>query len=432
MPRARKKEAEGLGSEAPGRQESRGRPGGRIREEILDELLGDYQGPEDLLGPDGLLKQLTGALINRAMGAELTHHLGYAPRGEPPEEQSNRRNGAGEKTLRTDAGPITIQVPRDREGSFEPQIVPKHQRHFDGFDDKILSMYARGMSVRDIRAHLEEIYGVQVSPELISRVTDEVVAELRAWQSRPLEPVYLVVYLDALMVKIRDKGVVTNKAIYVVVGLGVDGCKDVLGLWIAASEGAKFWLNILGELRERGVSDILVLCADGLAGLPEAVEAAYSQAIFQTCIVHMVRSSTCFVPWKDRKAVCADLRQIYTAPSAEAAEHALEEFEDRWGERFPMIAQAWRRRWAEIIPFLSFPEEIRRTIYTTNAIEALNRQLRKTLKTRGHLPNEDAALKLLYLAVRNAKKTWGGRDHRYWNQALLQFAIYFEGRIPEC
>jgi putative transposase len=332
--------------------------------------------------------------------------------------------------VRTDGGPVDIEVPRDREGTFEPKIVGKHERHFDGFDDKIISMYARGMSVRDIRAHLEEIYSVEVSPELISRVTDAVMDEMRAWQARPLDPVYLVVYLDALFLKIRDKGVVRNKAVYIAVGLGPDGRKEVLGLWIQNTEGAKFWLAILTELRQRGVQDVLVLCADGLTGLPDAVEAAFPKAIFQTCIVHMVRSSTRFVPWKDRKAVCADLRKIYTAVSVTDAEQALSAFEAAWGKRFPMVAPAWRNRWAEISPFLAFPEEVRHAIYTTNAIEALNRHLRKTLKTRGALPDEDAALKLLFLAIRNARNTWGGRN-RSWHQALLQFAIHFEGRIPE-
>ncbi len=312
-----------------------------------------------------------------------------------------------------------------------PQIVPKHQRSFDGFDDKILSMYARGMTVRDIGAHLQEIYNIEVSPDLISRVTDAVVDELRAWQSRPLESVYPVVYLDALVVKIRQKGSVQNRSVYIAVGIGVDGRKDVLGMWIHDTEGAKFWLGILGELRERGVEDILVLCADGLTGIAEAVEAAYSRTIYQTCVVHVIRSSTRFVPWKDRKAVCADLREIYTAPDADAAELALERFEQRWGERFPMVAQAWRRRWAEIIPFLAFPQEIRRIIYTTNVIENLNRQLRKVLKTRGHMPSDDAALKLLFLAARNATKAWKGRD-RAWTTALHQLSIHFEGRIPEC
>lgn len=413
--------------DAPMKPAPTGRPA--VPREVLDQLLADYRQPEDLIGPDGLLKQLMGALISRAMEAELTHHLGYEAGESPPPDQANRRNGKTQKQVRTELGSVAIDVPRDREGSFEPQLVPKHQRHFDGFDDKILSMYARGMSVREIRAHLAEVYGVQVSPDLISRATDAVIDELRQWQCRPLEPVYLVVYVDALMVKIRDKTGVRNKAVYVVVGVEPDGSKDVLGMWIEATEGAKFWLSILHELHQRGVSDILVLCADGLTGLPEAVEAAFPEAIFQTCIVHMVRSSTRFVPWKERRQVCADLREIYRAPTIEAAELALEAFEERWGKRFPMVGKAWRRRWAEITPFLAFPDEIRRAIYTTNAIEALHRQLRKVLKTRGHMPSEDAALKLMYLALRNAKKSWGGR-HPTWNQALLQFAIYFEGRIP--
>lgn len=400
------------------------------RDELLDELVKEYGGSAGVTGPDGLLKDLTRAVINRAMGAELTHHLGYEDGDRAPDGQSNRRNGKTRKSIRTGQGPVEIEVPRDRDGSFEPQLVPKHQRHFDGFDDKILSMYARGMTTREIRAHLEEIYGVDVSPDLISRVTDSVIDEMTAWQNRPLERVYLVAYLDALVIKVRDKSGVQNKSVYIIVGVRIDGSKDVLGLWMQATEGAKFWLTILSELRQRGVEDILVLCADGLTGLPEAVEAAFPESIFQTCIVHMVRSSTRFVPWKDRKAVCADLRTIYTAENAEAAELALDAFEDKWGNRFPMIATAWRRRWAEITPFLAFPPEIRRAIYTTNAIEALNRQLRKVLKTRGHMPHEQAAFKLLYLAIRNAKKTWGGRDRR-WNSALLQFAIYFEGRIHE-
>jgi putative transposase len=401
-----------------------------IPDELVDQLLKGYQKPEDLLGPGGLIKQLMGRLISRAMDAEMTHHLGYDRGQEPTATPGNRRNGKGRKTVRTDGGPVDIEVPRDREGTFEPKIVGKHERHFDGFDDKIISMYARGMSVRDIRAHLEEIYSVEVSAELISRVTDAVMDEMRAWQARPLDPVYLVVYLDALFLKIRDKGVVRNKAVYIAVGLGPDGRKEVLGLWIQNTEGAKFWLAILTELRQRGVQDVLVLCADGLTGLPDAVEAAFPEAIFQTCIVHMVRSSTRFVPWKDRKAVCGDLRKIYTAVSVTDAEQALSAFEATWGKRFPMVAPAWRNRWAEITPFLAFPEEVRHAIYTTNAIEALNRHLRKTLKTRGALPDEDAALKLLFLAIRNARNTWGGRN-RSWHQALLQFAIHFEGRIPE-
>ncbi len=323
---------------------------------------------------------------------------------------------------------MDIEVPRDREGSFEPQLVKKHQRDFDGFDGQILSMYSRGMIARDIRAHLREQYHTDISPELVSRVTESVLDELRAWQSRPLDSVYLVVYLDALMVKMRDKSGVRNRAVYIAVGLRQDGSKDVLGLWAHHTEGAKFWLGILSELRRRGVEDILVICADGLTGIEQAAEASFPEAIFQTCIVHLIRSSTRFVPWKERKAVCADLKAIYTADDADAASVALGAFDDKWGERFPMIAKSWKERWAEIIPFLSFPQEIRRMIYTTNAIEALNRQIRKVLKTRGHMPSEEAALKLIFMAIANAQKNWGGKDRRA-SAALLQFAIHFEGRI---
>jgi len=402
---------------------------GRIPKEIVDQLLKGYQRPEDLIGPDGLLRELTAALVNRAMESELSHHLGYEVGERAPDGQSNRRNGSGRKRVRTERGPVEVRVPRDREASFEPKILPKHQRHFDGFDDKIVSMYARGMSTREIRAHLEEIYGVDVSPDLISRATDAVVDELRAWQQRPLERVYAIVYLDALVLKIRDKGVVQNRAVYMAVGVGPNGHKDVLGMWIQSTEGAKFWLSILHELRQRGVEDILVLCADGLTGLPQAVEAAFPQTIFQTCIVHMVRSSTRLVPWKERRAVCADLRSVYTAQDAQAAGEALEEFKAKWDGRFPMIAKAWEERWEEVIPFLEFPQEVRRAIYTTNAIEALHRMVRKVLKTRGHMPSDEAAMKLLFLAVRNAQKTWG-LPHHSWSQSRLQFAIHFEDRFP--
>lgn len=403
---------------------------GKIPKELMDQLLEQYGGPEGLSDPQALLRSLTTAVINRAMEAELDHHLGYEAGETPPEEQSNRRNGKGTKKVRTDHGEVEIEVPRDREGSFEPQLIPKHQRQFGGFDDKILAMYARGMTVRDIREHLEELYGVEVSPDLISRVTDSVVDEMRAWQSRPLESVYCIVYLDALMVKIRSKAGVQNQAIYVAVGVPVDGTRDVLGLWIQESEGAAFWTSILEELRHRGVQDILVLCADGLAGMGQAVEAIFPRSIFQTCIVHVVRSSTRYVPWKDRKAVCADLRTIYTAKDAEAAEEALTEFERKWDRIYPTVSKSWRSRWDEITPFLAYPSELRRAIYTTNAIEALNRNLRKALKNRGHMPNEQAALKLLYLALRHERKGTV-RRHREWNRALNQFAIYFEGRLPE-
>jgi putative transposase len=399
---------------------------GALPDELIDQLL-KGSSPDQLTGPNGLIKQLVAKLVTRAMSAELDHHLGYEAGQTPPEDQSNRRNGTSPKTLRSDLGPIPIEVPRDRDGSFEPQIVGKHERHFNGFDDKILSMYARGMSVRDIQGHLQEIYGVDVSPDLISTVTDAVVEEMRAWQSRPLEQVYLVVYIDALMTKIRDKGVVQNKAIYTVLGVAADGEKDVLGFWTQPAEGAKFWLNIFGELRQRGVQDILIVCADGLTGIGDAIEAAFPHAIHQTCIVHLIRSSTRLVPWKDRKAVCADLKAVYTATDAVDAEAALDAFEAKWGKRFPMVAPAWRRRWAEVVPFLAFPPELRKAIYTTNAVESFNSQLRKVLKTRGHMPNDEAALKLLFLATRHATKRW--KPKREWILALMQFAIFFEGRF---
>ena len=417
-------------SESPDTQEPLADPRDKrpIPKELLDELLKGYRSPQDLLGEDGLFKRLTAALVNRAMEAELTHHLGYEPGQPAPEGQRNRRNGKGRKRVRTEQGPVEIDVPRDRDSSFEPRIVPKHQRHFNGFDDKIVSMYARGMSTREIQAHLQEIYGVEVSPDLVSTATAAVLDELQAWQHRPLEAVYPIVYLDALVVKIRDKGVVQNKAVYLVVGVDPDGVKTVLGMWIQNTEGAKFWLAILEELRQRGVQDIFVLCADGLSGLPEAVEAAFPRTIFQTCIVHMIRSSTRLVPWGERRELCADLKAVYSSVDEEQARLALDSFEAKWGRRFPSIGKAWRTRWAEITPFLAFPAEIRHAIYTTNAIEALNRHIRKTLKTRGHMPTDDAALKLIFLAIRNAEKTWGRA--RMWAQARLQFAVHFGDRFP--
>jgi len=401
-----------------------------IRAELLDELLGDYKSPEDLIGQSGLLKELTRALVNRAMQAEMTEHLGYDNGQSVPEGQGNRRNGKRGKRVRSDQGVLEVEVPRDRDGTFDPTLIPKHSREFRGFDDKIILMYARGMTVRDIQAHLTDLYGVEVSRDLISRATDAVVEELRAWQHRPLEEVYPVVYIDALVVKIRHKGVVQNRAVHVAVGVRVDGCKEVLGMWIAATEGAKFWLSVLTELKQRGVRDILVLCADGLKGLPEAVEASFPETILQTCIVHLIRSSLRYISWKDRRALCAELRKLYTAADEEAAMVAFEEFEATHADKYPTVVKAWRDRWEEWTPFLAFPQEIRRIIYTTNAIEALHRKLRKVLKTRGHLPSDDAALKLLFLAVRNAETTWGGRL-RTWSKALMQFAIHFEGRLPQ-
>lgn len=400
----------------------------QLSKELIDQLFAAAGGPEGLTGPDGLLKQLTAALVNRALDAEMTHHLGYESGGEPPEEQPNRRNGRRSKTLRSDRGEIAIEVPRDRRGSFEPKLIGKHQRSFDGFDDKILSMYARGMTTRDIQHHLHELYGVEVSPDLVSRVTDAVVEELREWQGRPLERLYPIIYIDAIIVKIRDQGKVENKAIHIVVGVDMEGSKDVLGLWVERTEGAKFWSAILTDLKIRGVEDVLILCADGLTGLGAAVESIFPKAIFQTCVVHLIRSSTKYVPHRDLRAVCADLKALYTASNVEDAKAALGSFEDKWSTKYPHVAKSWRSRFEEWSPFLAFPLEVRKAIYTTNAIEALNRILRKSLKTRGPLPTDDAALKLMYLAIRNARSTWGRRQ-RDWSFARLQLAIHFEGRF---
>ena len=400
-----------------------------IRKELLDELLAEYANPEDLTGPDGLLKRLTGALVERALQAELTDHLGYEPNAAEGQGTGNSRNGAGKKTLRTEQGNVTVEVPRDRNGTFEPKLVKKHQRSFKGFDDKILSMYARGMSVRDIQAHLAEIYGTEVSPDLISRVTDAVIDEVQAWQARPLDPVWPIVFLDALVLKVRDQGIVQNKSAYIALGMGVDGHKEVLGIWLESNEGAKFWLKVISELKHRGVQDILITCCDGLKGFPQAIEAVFPKAVVQTCIVHMIRNSMRFVGWVQRKAVCAELRNIYAAPTEQAGLAELDAFEAKHAQRFPAIAASWRSNWDRVRPFFDFPPELRKLIYTTNAIESLNFQLRKVTKAKGHFPNDEAAIKLLYLALRNAEKKWT-MVPRFWNSALNQLVIYFPGRLP--
>lgn len=400
-----------------------------IRKELLDELLQGYQSPEDLLGPGGLLKRLTGALVERALEAEMSDHLGYAKHEAKGRGTGNSRNGSTQKTLRTDDGPMTVTVPRDRAAQFEPQIVGKHQRHFDGFDEKILAMYAGGMTVREIQGHLREIYGTEISADLISRVTDAVIDELKLWQQRPLDAVYPIVYLDALVIKVRDQGVVQNKAAHIALGVGVDGTKEVLGIWLEVNEGARFWLRVITELKNRGVQDLLIVCCDGLKGFPDAIEAVFPQATVQLCLVHMIRNSLRYVSWKERKAVAADLRLIYTAVSEAAAVTALEAFAATWGARFPTIVSSWRGNWERVIPFLAFPHDIRRVIYTTNAIESLNSILRRAVKTRGHFPNDTAATKLLYLVLLKAQKKWI-RAMPNWNTTLNQFAIYFEGRLP--
>jgi putative transposase len=399
-----------------------------IRPELLDELLADYETPEDLLGNEGLFKQLKKALLERALGAELSEHLGYE-KGDPAGRRTgNSRNGYSEKTVLTEDGELDLAVPRDRNGTFEPIIVPKGERRLDGFDDRIVSLYARGMTVREIQRHLQELYAVEVSPDLISRVTDAVLEEVREWQNRPLDAVYPVVFFDALRVKIRDEGLVKNKAVYVALAITCEGDKEVLGLWIEQSEGAKFWLKVMNELKGRGVADILIAVVDGLTGFPEAIGAVFPRTTVQTCIVHLIRNSLNFVSWKDRKRIMPAIRAIYRAESAEAAAARLDAFEAEWGARYPAIAPSWRRAWEHVVPMFAFPPAIRRMIYTTNALESLHRSLRKIIKTRGSFPNDEAALKLLFLAIRNAGVHW--KRPVEWTAAMGQFAILFEDRFP--
>jgi putative transposase len=400
-----------------------------ISKELLDELLSGVENADDLLGDQGLMKELKVRLMERMLGAELTEHLGYEPDARPGTEQRNRRNGATRKTLKGHDGTVPIDVPRDRDGSFEPELIKKGQTRIDGMDDKIIGLYAAGLSTRDIRAHLEEVYGLKVSADLISRVTDAVLEEVSDWQNRALEPMYPIVFLDALRVKIRDADsrMVKNKAVYVALGVNRDGVREVLGLWIADNEGAKFWLSVMTELKNRGVQDILIAVVDGLKGFPDAITAAFPETAVQTCIVHLVRHSLNFCAWKDRKAVAADLRRIYSAPTADQAGLELDAFEEKWASKYASIAPAWRRAWQEVIPFFAFDPAIRKIIYTTNAIESLNRVIRKSIKTRGSFPTEDAATKLIYLAIRNFEK--GGRNVREWFAARNHFAIMFEDRF---
>jgi putative transposase len=400
-----------------------------IEKELLDQLLPKYEKPEDLLGENGLLKQLTKALMERALEAEMATHLGYEKHGAGEKKNDNRRNGKSRKTLKGDFGEIEITTPRDREATFEPRIIGKGQTRMAGLDSKILSLYARGMTTREIQGHLEEIYGVEVSPTLISNVTDAVLEEVRAWQSRPLDAVYPILYLDALVVKIRDEGQVQNRAVYVAIGINMQGQKEVLGLWTSANEGAKFWLSVLTELKNRGVEDIFIACVDGLKGFPQAIQAAYPNTTVQLCIVHMVRASLRYVNWKEARAVIADLKLIYRAATRADAEQQLEAFAAKWDAKYRSISQLWRRHWEQIVPFFAFPAEIRKVIYTTNAVESLNMTLRKIIKTRGSFPNEEAALKLLYLALMNVAKKW--HTIQGWPQALNCFAILWEDRFPQ-
>lgn len=394
-----------------------------IPDDLLDALLAGTDA-KSALDPNGLLDSLKKALTERVLNAEMDVHLGEAGNG-------NSRNGYGRKTVLTDSGKMEIAVPRDRHSTFDPQLIAKYQRRFPGFDDKIISMYARGMSTREIQGHLRELYGLEVSPDLISAVTDAVLEEVSAWQNRPLDAVYPLVFFDALRVKIRDEGLVRNKAIHVALGVRADGIKDILGLWIEQNEGAKFWLRVMNELKNRGVTDILIAVVDGLKGFPEAINAAFPDTVVQTCIVHLLRHSLDFVSWRDRKTVAGALKEIYRATDAVAGEKALQEFEDGpWGRKFPAIVQSWRRAWSEVIPFYAFPAEVRRILYTTNAIEALNSKLRRAVRAKGHFPNDDAALKLLFLVLNRAEKEWT-MPAREWNMAKAQFAIQFGERFTQ-
>ena len=394
-----------------------------IPKELIDQVV---SGPMDAEAVNAASMAFKKALIERILGAELSHHLGYSLGADKPDEAGNHRNGASGKTVLTEDGPLRIDVPRDRQSSFEPLLIPKHERRFTGFDDKIVAMYARGMTVREIQGFLAEQYGTEVSPDFISSVTDAVMAEVTAWQSRPLESMYPVVFFDALRVKIREDAVVRNKAIYLALGVLPDGTRDILGLWIENAEGAKFWMKVFNDLK---TADILIAVTDGLKGMPEALAAVFPATTLQTCIVHLIRNSLDYASWKDRKALAAAIKPIYTAPSAEAALAELDTFaQSPWGEKFLTVAAAWRRAWDRVIPFFTFPPPIRRVIYTTNAIESVNARLRKIIKTRGHFPSDDAATKLIWLALRNITTDWG-RAAKDWKEAMNQFAILYAERF---
>jgi putative transposase len=397
-----------------------------IKKELIDELIASSGG--SLIGPDGLVKELTKALVERMLSGEMNHHLGYQKHEVAGYGSGNSRNGKSRKKLKGEAGEMTIEVPRDRNGTFEPQLISKHQTRFEGFDAKILSMYGLGMTVRDIQGHLHDMYGVDVSPGLISEVTESIQEEVKTWQDRPLEALYPIVYLDALMVKMRYDGKVENRAVYTAIGINVEGQKSVLGLWVSANEGAKFWMSVLTNLKNRGMKDAFIICTDGLKGFPEAIEAIFPSTLVQTCIVHMIRASLKFVSWKERKAMAADLKLIYRAPTATMAEVELAAFRTKY-PKHQVVADVWERNWQRVIPFFDFPEEIRKIIYTTNAVESLHMTMRKVTKNRASFPTEEAAIKLLYLALQNVSKKW--QTVQGWREALRQFTIRWPERIEQ-
>jgi putative transposase len=410
-------------------EQARDRLAGLLPADVLQDALKGLS-PEEITGSGGLLTQLAGRVINAALAGELTDHLGYSPGQAPPGGTGNLRNGSTPKTVQTDLGPVKVDTPRDRNATFEPQLVAKRQTRLAGLDAKILDLYAGGMTVRDIQAHLETLYGAtSIGRDTISRITDTVLEDVKEWRHRPLEAVYPIVYLDALVVNVRQDRSVRKHVCYLALGVNVDGDRDVLGLWWQQTEGAKFWLAVLNDLHHRGVQDVLICCVDGLTGFPEAIEAVFPQAWVQTCVVHQIRSSMRFVAYQDRKKVAADLRPVYTAPNAEAAAEALDALDEKWRHKYPMIATSWRARWEYIIPFLSLPPELRRAVYTTNSIEGLNRQIRKTIKTRGHFPDEDAATKLIYLAIIRSTGRW--QKAYGWTAALRGLKIHFGDRLPD-
>jgi putative transposase len=400
-----------------------------LKPELVEELMKCMRSPADMFGPEGLFQRLKGALMERLLEAEMAEHLGYEKSDAEGRKSGNSRNGYSHKTVQTESGSVDIRVPRDRAGTFEPQLVAKHQRRLEGFDEKVLALYARGMSVRDIQSQLLELYGTEVSPDLITRVTDSVLEQAKEWQARTLEAIYPIVYIDALFVSVRDGGTVSKKAVYIALGVRVDGSREVLGLWMDATEGARFWLRVLTDLKNRGVQDIFFVCCDGLSGFPQAIETAFPRAIVQTCIVHMIRTSLRYVTAGDRKLVVASIRTIYTADTEEAAAAALDAFDERWLKKYPSVSKLWRSRWNEFTPFLAFPREIRTILYTTNVIESLNFQLRKVLRPKGHFPTDDSVTKILFLAIQRAQLKWKP-NKSLWGRALAHFAIMFENRLP--
>jgi transposase-like protein len=398
------------------------------QDQLVDELLKEYKGPETFWGETGIFAQLKKKIIERTLDAEMDNHLGYTKHDPKGNNSGNSRNGNGQKTIVVDSEQVDIEPPRDRNGTFEPQLIPKRQKYFQGFDDKILAMYARGMSVRDIQSCLLDMYQVDVSEGLISQATEGIMEEVKAWQNRPLDSIYPIVFLDCIVVKSREEGNVCNRSVYLALGVNMEGQKELLGMWIAQSEGAKFWLGVITELKNRGIKDIFIACVDGLKGFPEAIESIFPNAQIQLCIVHMIRNSVKYVSWKDRKEVCSDLKTIYKSSTEQQADCALDAFGNKWNLKYPTISQMWRNNWERVIPFFDYPQDIRKVIYTTNAIESLNHSLRKVIKTKGAFPNDASILKIFYLALTNIAKKWTMPIHT-WKAALSQFAIKFAGRF---